>query len=143
MGATQVSGAAESDAANKPADAKPMTEASILSRIRAALGGLANVRIFRNNVGVGISCDGQRPIKYGLHNGSADLIGWTTYTIQPNDVGRRVAVFTSVEVKTSAGRVSAEQTTWSDNVRRAGGIATVARNQDSALKAVNDWRPIQ
>ena len=118
-----------------------MTEASILSHIRAALGGLTNVRIFRNNVGVGLSNDGQRPIRYGLHNGSADLIGWTAYTIRPEDVGRRVAVFTSVEVKTAAGRVSAEQQVWYDNIRRSGGMAIIARNPDSALKAVNDWRP--
>ena len=118
-----------------------MTEASILSHIRAVLGGLPNVRIFRNNVGVGLSNDGQRPIRYGLHNGSADLIGWTTYTIRPEDVGRRVAVFTSVEVKTAAGRVSPEQTTWAKNVRQAGGIATVARTSENALHAVTGWRP--
>jgi hypothetical protein len=119
-----------------------MTEASILSRIRAALGGLPNVRIFRNNVGVGLSTDGQRPIRYGLHNGSADLIGWTTYTIKPDDVGKRVAVFTSVEVKTFTGRASSEQQVWLDNVRRAGGIAIIARNPETASNTVTCWRPI-
>ena len=40
-----------------------------------------------------------RQIKYGLCNGSSDLIGWTPITITPDMIGKKIAVFTAIEVK--------------------------------------------
>jgi len=118
-----------------------MNESEVLSRIKAAVGGMLNVRIFRNNVGVARAMDGPRVIRYGLFPGSADLIGWTEYTIRPEDTGRKVAVFTSIEVKAQGGSVKPSQGLWARNVSIAGGIAMVARDAKTACDAVKNWRP--
>lgn len=62
---------------------------------------------------------------YGICVGSSDLIG-----ITPD--GR----FLAVEVKTATGRVSKEQQTFIDAVRRSGGIAGIARSIEDALELV-------
>jgi hypothetical protein len=85
-----------------------------------------NVRVFRNNVGM------QNGVRYGLCNGSSDLIGFTTQTITPDMVGKRIAVFTAIEVKTDKGRVSVPQQKFIDLVKNAGGIAGVCRSIDDA-----------
>jgi hypothetical protein len=73
-------------------------------------------------------------VRYGLQPGSSDLIGWRTVTITPDMVGQRIAVFTSIEVKTPTGRVKPEQQQWLDAVQAAGGIAGVARSVEDALR---------
>ena len=93
------------------------------------------MRLHRNNTGTLRDANG-RPVQFGLAKGSADLIGWTTRTITPDMVGQRVAVFTSIEVKTATGRVSTEQRQWLEAVQAAGGIAGVARSVDDALRIV-------
>jgi hypothetical protein len=97
------------------------------------------VRLFRNNVGLAwagvmiarireaITLRDPRPIKFGLHPGSGDLIGWQSVEITPEMVGRKVAVFLSVECKFGTGRESAAQKNWRKRVTEAGGIAFVER----------------
>ena len=75
-------------------------------------------------------------MKFGLHAGSADLIGWKTITITPHHVGREIAVFVSVEVKTPTGKVSPAQENWRLVVRQAGGIAVIARSPEEAQAAL-------
>ena len=119
-----------------------MNESEVLSRIKAAVGGMLNVRIFRNNTGVARAMDGPRIIRFGLFPGSADLIGWTTYTVQPEDAGRKVAVFTSIEVKApTGGRTSSMQHIWKRNVENGGGIAMVTSCPREAKLAMENWRP--
>jgi hypothetical protein len=71
-------------------------------------------------------------VQFGLARGSADLIGWRTITITPDMVGRQLAVFISIEVKTERGRVRPEQHAWLAAVTGAGGIAGVARSVTDA-----------
>lgn len=115
--------------------------------IRLACSKIGDVT-FRNNVGLGwvgrmireIKVPGQeRPdvllrsphkVKYGLMDGSADLIGWRTITITPDMVGKKVAVFLSPEIKSEDGQLEPAQRTWLNNVRAAGGIAFVARKPE-------------
>lgn len=104
-----------------------MSEQSIQQDIRLALGSAPGVRAFRNNVGAYKAPDG-RVIRYGLFVGSSDLIGWRSVVITPDMVGQTFAQFLSVEVKTPKGVVSPEQRTWIENVRKAGGVAVVARS---------------
>ncbi len=125
--------------------AREENDATNLIRLRCSqLGDVT----FRNNVGLGwvgrmireIKVPGQdRPdvilksphkVKYGLIDGSADLIGWRTITITPEMVGKRVAVFLSPEVKSKDGQLEKDQVTWMNNVRKHGGIAFVARTPD-------------
>ena len=95
------------------------------------------VRLHRNNTGTLRDANG-RPVQFGLAKGSADLIGWTTRTITPDMVGQRVAIFTSIEVKSPTGRVSPEQRQWMEAVQTAGGIAGVARSVEDALRIVTE-----
>jgi len=131
-----------------------MPEARTQSEIHRALGSLGDVRIFRNNVGLawagrirskssGTVClDNARPVHFGLHAGSADLIGWRTMTITPDMVGTKVAVFASVEVKTTTGRATEEQINWARRVREAGGISMIARDARGAVMDMTLWTPI-
>lgn len=106
-----------------------MSEAGVQQAIRLALGSSPGVKVFRNNVGAYKDHQG-RVIRYGLMTGSADLIGWRTLVITPDMVGRHIAQFMSIEVKAPRGVVRPEQQVWADNVRKAGGIAVIARSVD-------------
>jgi hypothetical protein len=88
--------------------------------------------LFRNNTGTLKDANG-RPVQFGLCKGSADLIGWRSVTITPEMVGQQIAVFTSIEVKSSSGRVKPEQQQWLLGVQKAGGIAGVARSVGEAM----------
>lgn len=109
-----------------------MTEQQIQQHIRLACSR-GPVRLHRNNTGTLYDRQG-RPVTFGLAVGSADLIGWTTRTITPDMVGQRVAVFTSIEVKSATGRLRPEQQQWLDAVQAAGGIAGVARSVEDAAR---------
>ena len=104
-----------------------MSEKAIQSNILLAIGHKPHVRIFRNNVGKAKAVGG-RFIVYGLQVGSGDLIGWQTVIVTQDMVGKPIARFLSIEVKTPEGRLSEPQKTWRDNVNRAGGLAIVARD---------------
>lgn len=104
-----------------------MSEASLQQNIRLTLGKCPGVKLFRNNVGAYKDPAG-RVIRYGLVQGSADLIGWRTVVITQSMVGQSVAQFVSVEVKSPTGRIRPEQLRWQDAVTRAGGVAVIARS---------------
>lgn len=84
--------------------------------------------LFKNNVGV--LRDGKgNVVRYGLCNGSSDLIGWTPVTITGDMVGKKVAVFTAVEVKKNkygAYRATDKQKAFIKAVLSNGGYAGVA-----------------
>jgi len=107
------------------------SEQTIQQHIRLACS-IGNCRLFRNNTGTLRDQHG-RPVQFGLCKGSADLIGWTSRTITPEMVGQQIAVFTSIEVKSSSGRVKPEQQQWLNAVQAAGGIAGVARSVGEAM----------
>ena len=107
-------------------------ETTLQQQIRLALGSRTDLRLFRNQVGQLPDPRTGRPVQFGLARGSADLIGWRTVTITPDMVGQRIAVFTSIEVKTPTGRVRSEQQAWLGCVHGAGGIAGIARSVDDA-----------
>ena len=117
-----------------------MTESQIQAEILRELGSRTDVRLFRNNCGVGwsgqlvsriggrVTLANARPIRYGLTPGSADMIGWQHITVTADMVGRKLAVFTSIEVKGPAGRLTPEQDNWRRVVKYNGGAAGVARS---------------
>lgn len=111
-------------------------ETDLQQRIRLALGTRSDLRLFRNQVGQLPDPRTGRMVQFGLARGSADLIGWRTITITPDMVGRQVAVFTSIEVKTERGRIRPEQQAWLGCVQSAGGIGGVARSVADALTIV-------
>lgn len=105
---------------------------SVLERV----GGRSDIRIFRNSVGLGYTKTGT-PIRFGLHTGSADLIGWKSATITPSMLGKRIAVFVSIETKAPGRGPTADQTNWMQQVTAAGGLAGIARNCGDALDIVD------
>jgi hypothetical protein len=101
-------------------------ETIIQNQVRLA-ATKAGSRMFRNQVGVAEirGCT----VRFGLCNGSSDLIGWTPRIY----AGRQVAVFTAIEIKTASGRTTDEQERFLEAVRQAGGLAGVARSTEEAI----------
>jgi len=125
-----------------------VSESTIQRRIMLALTQ-AGCRVLRNNVGNGYLGElvttlpngdavirNWRRVQFGLAPGSSDLIGWRPLVIRPEHIGYPLAVFTSVEVKAPRGRVLPAQRDWLAAVRKAGGIAAVARSEEEALDRV-------
>lgn len=111
-------------------------ETDLQQRIRLALGTTTDLRLYRNNCGSLPDPRTGRLVQFGLARGSADLIGWRTIVITPEMVGQRIAVFTSLEIKTPTGRVDHLQRHWLQAVEQAGGIAGVARSVGDALRII-------
>jgi hypothetical protein len=77
------------------------------------------------------------PVKYGLVEGGSDLIGWRTVIITPEMIGKPVALFLALEVKTATGKPTPEQENFIRAVRKAGGLAGVVRSCDDAIGVCN------
>lgn len=115
-------------------------ETAVLKRTMVDLSA-QGYTLFRNNVGLAwqgkaalrTERDGSttatiryaQAVRYGLCNGSSDLIGWRTITIGPELVGHDVALFTAREVKIKRGTISNEQANFIEQVNRAGGDGMV------------------
>lgn len=82
-------------------------------------------RGFRNNVGLFKTIDG-RSIRTGLGKGTSDVIGFTSVEITPDMVGKRVAIFTAIEVKKEKSKGSKLQENFIKFVNKMGGIAGIA-----------------
>lgn len=112
-----------------------MTESATLAAIRIALGTTPGLRLFRNQTGALRDASG-RLVTFGLVKGGADLIGYRTVTVTQEMVGKPIAIFAAIEVKTASGRVAPSQQHFLDVVSAAGGIAAVARSPEQALAAL-------
>ena len=116
-----------------------MGESSIAAMIRLAVSALGS-RVFRNNVGQYTDQAGH-VIRYGVCNpGGADLIGWVRLVITPDMVGKTVAQFLALEVKTMSGRVKPAQQHFIDVVNAAGGRAAVVRSVEEAESILSTER---
>lgn len=92
--------------------------------------------LFRNNQGVAKYPDGSS-VKYGICNpGGSDLIGFTPVTVTQAMVGKKVAIFTAVEVKTDSGRATDHQINFINVVRKHGGRAGIARSEQEAVDLI-------
>jgi hypothetical protein len=114
-------------------------ETNISREIQLALGSRPDIRVFRNSVGVATTRDGS-VIRFGLAPGSSDLIGWRTITVTPDMVGKRIAVFTGVEVKTPTGAIRKNQLLWQSALRSHGGISEILRSPSEINRVIN-WTP--
>jgi hypothetical protein len=109
-------------------------ETKLQREIHAAIS-TGSARLFRNSVGF----DKTNRVQYGLCVGSSDLIGFHTRTITPDDVGKQIAVFVAMEVKTESGRVSLDQKRFIEFVKNAGGIAGVVRSVSDAINLLDEF----
>ena len=112
-------------------------EKQILNELMLKASQLGN-RLWRNNVGIAyqgiptwkgrhVILKNARCIKFGLCKGSSDLIGYKKITIKPEHVGKTMAVFHAVEVKTEKIPVTKEQDNFIRRVNYDGGEAEVYR----------------
>ena len=95
--------------------------------------------LFCNNVGMYTDQRGN-VIRYGLCKGSSDLIGWTPITITEDMVGKKIAVFTAIEVKLNKnGKYKATdlQKAFISAVRNNGGYAGVADCKQDLEEIIN------
>lgn len=113
--------------------ADAMSETNLMNSILIADHGC---RLFRNNTGAIKDADG-RLVRFGLCKGSSDLIGFRPTVITPDMVGKTVAVFTAIEVKTPTGKPTPEQLHFINRVKELGGIAGIARSVEDALAITN------
>ena len=89
-----------------------------------------SARLFRNNQGAYKHPSGYY-VKYGVCNpGGSDLIGFIPVTVTESMVGKKIAVFLAVEVKTATGKLSPEQKNFLQVVNASGGIGICAKSSD-------------
>ncbi len=113
--------------------ADAMNETNLMHAIMLANHGC---RLFRNNTGAIKDAEG-RLVRFGLCKGSSDLIGLKPITITPEMVGKKIAAFVAIEVKTPTGKPTAEQLHFIDRVKAFGGIAGIARSVEDAINLTN------
>ena len=125
-----------------------MKETPILKRILLHCGHGAT-RLFRRNVGRGwigesvrlpngnVLIKNARPFHSGFE-GQSDLDGWHSIIITPEMIGRKLAIYTAMEVKTATGRVKKSQAKHIELVLAAGGIAGVVRSPEDAEELLNE-----
>ena len=80
--------------------------------------------LFRNDNGMGFRKSGGM-FPYGLGSGSSDQIGWKETYITNEMVGKHIAIFQAIEIKTLTDRIGYEQIIFYLNVKLSGGIAQV------------------
>lgn len=73
-----------------------------------------------------------RLINSGIE-GMADLLGCTSVVVTPEMVGQTVAIYTSVEIKTTDYPTPAQKR-WIEAVKKMGGRAGVARSPEDAIR---------
>lgn len=81
-----------------------------------------------------VTVSGANPTK--PYSGFSDLVGFTMVEITPDMVGKKVAVFTAIETKTTTNGATADQRQFIDMVLRSGGKAGVARSTADAQKII-------
>ena len=123
---------------NKP------TEKDIEKQIILAVQKLGSV-VFKNNVGTAEKTDPNTGKKYwvrfGLCEGSSDLIGITPITITQGMVGKRIGVFTAIEVKKDVKkgynkhRMETQQR-FIDFINKNGGFAFKSDDPEKALASL-------
>ncbi len=108
-------------------------------------------RLFRNNTGTGwqgklvsrvmdtLVLKYPRPLRAGLCKGSSDLIGWTKVLVTKEMVGKTIAVFTGVELKTKTGRPTEEQINFKEVVNNNNGIGMIVRTIEEYKKGLEKW----
>lgn len=112
-----------------------MNETDILQTIRLAVGSRYDCRIWRNNTGA-FKDERGRLVQFGLCPGSSDLIGYRSVEITPDMVGKRVAVFAALEVKTPTGKATPAQLAFLDKVKADGAIGGIVRSSDEAIALI-------
>jgi len=107
-----------------------MLERDVLRTVMLAVPEIwPGARVFRNNVGIAEFKGGQK-VRYGLCNGSSDLIGWIPRVVDATMLGATLAQFLAIECKRPGKDATANQARFLAAVERAGGLAVVAHGRE-------------
>lgn len=128
---------------------KGRLEAEIQHEVRLALGTQSGCVFYRNNVGVAefVSPAGQvSRVRYGLSEGSSDLIGLVAVPITQAMVGQVIGRFCALELKAVGASTEKErrekQEMFRNLVNRMGGYAEVLNDPQQAIPALQRARRI-
>lgn len=80
--------------------------------------------LFRNDNGTGFRKDGTF-FPYGLGSGSSDQVGYKETVITQDMIGKKIAIFQCIEIKTLTDKIGYQQIIFYLNIRISGGIAQV------------------
>lgn len=117
-----------------------MTESQIQTQIRIACNQ-GGTRAWRNNIAK-LKVRGQW-VNYGIPGkGGSDLLGLHKMEILPEHVGKSVAVFVAIEVKSATGKTTPHQDSFLDFIKNQGGISGVARSAEEAQNLITEYKPI-
>ena len=109
-------------------------ESDIVHKIMLALSPL-RCTTFKNVRGMFWTMDKKRKVRAGIMaDGSSDLIGFKRVKITQEMVGKSIAVFLAIEVKTDKGYATNEQKDFIAFVKEAGGLAGIARSPEDAKR---------
>jgi len=120
---------------------------SLVQKSIAKTAPLYKCALYRNNVGMFtiFNKGKRRVVKTGLCKGSSDLIGYKAITITPNMVGKKIAVFTAIEVKESEWKETHKfteteegQKRFINSVREDGGIAGFANSIEMFVNIIKE-----
>lgn len=96
---------------------------------------------FRNNVGLLHDKRSDQWVRFGLLNGSGDVIAIQPIVITQEMVGRTIGQFVSIECKKQGwkpaknpGKTEKDQNDWIDLVRRYGGKAGRVQYEEDLIK---------
>ena len=130
------------------------SETFVQNTLRVVASSRENTYLWRNNVGATQTPDG-RQIRYGLCNESkklnqrfksSDLIGGTPVVVTPDMVGKRIMVFTAVEVKKADWKPGSDtqrergQLRFGNAVRAAGGFFFFCRDSGVYTSFLDYWK---
>ena len=79
-----------------------------------------------------------RPFR-GHPEGTPDLAGWAEIEITPEMVGRRLAVFCAIELKTGRVPLTKKQRQALDAISKAGGISGVVKTADEFWEILSEY----
>lgn len=105
-----------------------------------AASAVPGVLAFRQQSGVFRAMDDPaRVVRVGLP-GMADAGLIVAVEITPDMVGRVIGASLQMEFKTAAGRQAADQRSWAEAVRRAGGVYELVRSADQVPEIIGRIR---
>jgi len=116
-----------------------LEETNIANEIRIEMAK-KGASLFKNVRGLFYTRDKKRLVLAGLlADGASDLIGFRRVIVTPEMVGKTVAVFVAIEVKTLNPKryASQQQKDFIAAVIESGGLAGVARSPEAALNILD------
>jgi hypothetical protein len=116
----------------------------LVHEILIAVGGMPDVRVWKQVNGMAIPYGAEHPVHFGGPNGQGDIGGImrVSQLVDPDgglyQTRNTYGVRLEIEVKTGSGRPSKEQIVYQKMIEKFGGIYILARSVDDALRPIQN-----